>query len=252
VTGVQTCALPISGRSPVGNLGWYGHAFGVNWLWALGLTAFHAVYSIALPILLTQLWFPAVKNARWMDAGASTLVAGVYVFVVALFATVVGYGPSPSLLAFFLGILAVLVYLAYRAPADLLAVRPGRSRVGPWGLALDGALFFAGWTLVLVFAGLGGRIPAWGAGLGIVAISLGALLLVLRCVGVDDLDRSKFYFAAGMMGILFAWDFVVEFSIPGILLVSAAFAYLLYRLYRTLVARERTAVPAGARGASLP
>ena len=237
-----------AGLPPVGNLGWFGHAFGVNWLWALGLTAFHATYSIALPILLTQLWFPATKNARWMDAGATTLVAGVYGFVVALFALLVGFGPTPALLALFLAILAVLVYLAYRVPADLLSVRPGPRRIGPWGLALDGALFFSGWTLVLVLAGLKGRVPAWAAGVVFIAISLGALFLILRRVGSDDLDRSKFYFATGMMGILFAWDVVVEFSVPGILLVAALFAYLLYRLHRTLLARERSSVPPGVVG----
>ncbi|MGI0156282.1 MAG: hypothetical protein ACREDE_09175, partial [Thermoplasmata archaeon] len=149
-----------AGLAPVQNLGWYGHAFGVNWLWALGLTAFHAVYSIALPILLTQLWFPEVKKARWMDRGAVTLVAAVYLFVVAVFSVVVGHGPSPALVALFLAILLVLVLVAVRLPARVLSVRPGPSRIGGWGLAIDGTVFFIAWTLVLVLAGTGGRVPA--------------------------------------------------------------------------------------------
>ena len=241
-----------AGLSPVTNLGSYGHALGVNWLWALGLSAFHAVYSIALPILLTQLWFPAVKNRRWLDSGSVAVVAGVYVFVVALFAVVVGHGPTPALLVLFLAILAVLVLLAYRSPADLLSVRSGPSRVGPLGLAVDGALLFAAWTLVLVLAASGGRIPAWGAGAVFVAIALGALLVVVRRVGTADLERSKFYFAVGMLGILFAWDFLIEFSIPGILLVTGVFAYLLYRLHRTLRAREGSPLPPGALATPAP
>jgi hypothetical protein len=234
-----------AGLSPVNNLGWYGHAFGVNWLWALGLTAFHAVYSIALPILLTQLWFPHVKNARWLDRGAVAIVAAVYVFVVAIFSVVVGHGPSEPLLALFLGIEAVLVYLAYRAPRDLLSVRPGASRIGPWALALDGAVYFSAWTLVLILAGDGGRVSAWVTAVVLSAISLGSILVVVTRVGTVGLDRSKFYFAAGMLGILFAWDVIVEFSVPGILLVSALFVYLLYRLHRTLLARESTSPPPG-------
>jgi hypothetical protein len=120
-----------AGLAPVNNFGAYGHAFGVNWLWALGLAAFHATYSIALPILLTQLWFPEVKNARWLDSGGIFVVAGVYVFIVALFSVVVGYGPTPALLALFLAILGVLAYAAYRLPSDFLSVRPGASRIGP-------------------------------------------------------------------------------------------------------------------------
>lgn len=234
-----------AGLPPVGALGGYGHALGVNWLWALGLTAFHAVYSIALPILLTELWFPAVKRARWLDAGATVVVAAVYLFVVTLFALIVGHGPSPELLLLFLGIVAVLVYLAYRVPPDLLAVRPGPSRIGPWGLAGDGAVLFSAWTLVLVLAGTGGRVPAWGAGLSFALLSLASLFVVVRRVGSGGLDRSKFYFATGMLGVLFAWDVLVEFTVPGILLISALFAFLLYRLHRTLLLRERTLLPGG-------
>ena len=233
------------GQTPVDNLGWYGHALGVNWLWALGLSAFHALYSIALPILLTQLWYPEVKNERWLDAGALGVVAAVYVFVVALFSVVVGHGPSEGLLVFFLAILAALVILAYLVPADLLSARPGPSRIGSWGLAIDGAVFFSAWTFVLILATSGGRVSAWVAGLVLAAVSLGSLVVVLRRVGTENLDRSKFYFATGMLGILFAWDVIVEFTIPGILLVTAVFVYLLYRLHRTLLARERSRVPPG-------
>jgi hypothetical protein len=235
-----------AGLPPVGALGSYGHAFGVNWLWALGLTGFHAVYSIALPILLVQLWFPEAKDVRWLDRGLVALVASIYLFVVALFAVVVGHGPSPPILALFLAIEAGLLALAYLAPPDLLRVRPGPSRIGPWGIALTGTLFFDGWTLVLVFSTSAGRIPAALAALALVAISAGAVGIVLRRVGTQHLDRSEFYFATGMMGALFVWDILVEFTVPGILVVSAVFAYLLYRLHRTLRARESRAVPAGA------
>jgi hypothetical protein len=82
----------------------------------------------------------------------------------------------------------------------------------------------------------------------LVAISLAALFVVLTRVGNDNLDRSKFYFATGMLGILFAWDVIVEFTVPGILLVTAVFVCLLYRLHRTLLARERAGVPSGVTG----
>ncbi len=235
-----------AGRAPVDALGWYGHAFGVNWLWALGLTAFHAVYSIALPILITGLFFPGVRNERWFDRGAIALLAGVYLFVVGLFAVVVGHGPGPGLLALFLAVEAGLIFLAWRVPADLLRVAAGPSRLGPWGLAITGTLFFDGWFGVLVLAGGGGRVPAVVAAAMLVGVSLGAILLVLRRVGTDGLERSEFSFAAGMLGILFLWDVLLEPAVPGILAVSAAFAYLLYRLHLRLRARRSLAPPAGA------
>lgn len=233
--------------SPVGALGSYGHLWGVNWLWALGLILFHATYSIALPILLTQLWFPEAKNVRWLDRGAMVLLGSIFVLEVAGFGALVANKPSPSALAFFLVLASVLVYLAARAPRDLLSVRPGPRRIGRLGLVLAGTLEFAAWAATVTFAATG-RFPAVGAAVVIVVADVAALLIVLRRVGTEGLDRSKFYFATGMLSVLFVWDILIEFFIPGILGVAAVFAYLLYRLGRTMDRRESRAVPAGVLG----
>jgi hypothetical protein len=49
-----------------------------------------------------------------------------------------------------------------------------------------------------------------------------------------------------MLGILFAWDVIVEFSVPGILLVTLAFGYLLFWLRKQLIVRDQVTVPPGA------
>ncbi len=233
-----------AGLAPVDALGAYGHAFGVNWLWALGLTGFHAVYSIALPILLVQLFYPQVRDARWLDRGAVAVVAAIYVFEVALFSVVVGHGPTPALLGLFLAVEAGLLALAYWAPKDLLSVRDGASRIGSWGLAFTGTVFLAAWVFVEAVANAPGRFPALAAGAVLVAVSVGAIAVVVRRVGTRGLDRSKFSFAAGMLGALFVWDVLVEFAVPGVLGVAAIFAALLYVLHRRLRRREPAGRPA--------
>ena len=50
----------------LGPLGSYGRWAGVNWVWSLKLTIFHAVFSIAIPILLVELIFPAQRGERWI------------------------------------------------------------------------------------------------------------------------------------------------------------------------------------------
>ncbi len=239
---VHTFFAPPGGT--VGALGAYGHLFGVNWLWALGLTGFHATYSIALPILLTQLWFPKAKDVRWLDRGLIGLLTGVYLFEVALFSLVVGHGPDPLQLAFFLSVEVVLVGLAVVVPRDLLRLRPGSRALGRTGLVLAGTLEFDAWIGVLFLANFPKEVPATLAAALVVGVNLGALALVVRGVSPNGLDRSKFRFAVGMLAVLFVWDVPVEFAIPGILGVSAVFAYLLYRLGRTLRRREVTATSA--------
>ena len=232
--------------SPVNALGWYGHAFGVNWLWALGITAFHATYSIALPILLTGLWFPEQRSTRWLDRGSVGLVAAIYLAVVAVFARLVGHGPSPGVLAFFLGVVAVLVALAWWAPADLLSVRPGPSRAGRTGLFFAGTLGFDAWVVLLILSGIG-RWPAIVAAGLLVGIELAAVAFVVLRVGSERLERSEFYFATGMLVALFVFDIPVEFSVPGVLGVAALFGYLQYRLGRAIERRaSRDASPLAA------
>ncbi|HYB63022.1 MAG TPA: hypothetical protein VEE86_01185 [Thermoplasmata archaeon] len=229
---------------PVGSLTVYGSAYGVDWLWALGLTVFHATYSIALPILLTYLWFPEASKRRWLDGGGVAIVAAVYLAVVAVFAFLVGHGPSPALLGLFLAIEAGLLGAGFAAPERLLRVRSGARRVGRWGIAGAGCLEWAAWLIVLVLSH-GERVPAWGAAAVIAGANGAALAVVLWGVGSDDLDRSKFAFAVGMLAPLFLWDAALEFTIPGLVGVALVFAYLLVRLGGVVDRRALSAQASG-------
>ena len=233
--------------APVGALAQYGHLFGVNWLWALALTVFHATYSIALPILLTNLWFPAAKGVRWFDRGALGLMATVYLLEVVGFGFLVGHGPSPPVLGFFVGVVALLIAIAWRAPQYVLAARPGPRSIGRNSLVLLGTGGFAAYVVVLFFSSTW-VVPAVGAAVFLVLADGGILLVIQRSVGAVDLERSEFYFAVGMLSALFAWDVVIEFiGVPGILGVTAIFIYLLIRLDRTLTARSQIpSIPLGA------
>jgi hypothetical protein len=236
--------------TPVDALGSYGHLFGVNWLWALVLTLFHATYSIALPILLVRLWFPAVKEERWLSPRLVTLLAVLFFGEVVGFGTfVVGHGPSPAALAFFVALVAGLAALAVWAPKDLLWPRSGTRRLGPKTIAFLGAVEFIVYFFVLIAASTR-WIPAGAAALIVVLANGGVLAILLRYVGTQDLERSEFLFAVGMLSVLFVWDVLIEFIlVPGILAVTALFVYLLYRLDRSLkVHSAPVVIPSGASG----
>lgn len=68
----------------LGNLAVYGRLFGVNWVWAEGLTLFHAVFSITIPILLTELLFPARRRDPWLGKRGLRVVGSIFTLVVAL------------------------------------------------------------------------------------------------------------------------------------------------------------------------
>ena len=50
-----------------GLLGSYGRWVGVNWVWAAELTIYHAVFSIAIPVLLVSLIFAMQRQQPWVS-----------------------------------------------------------------------------------------------------------------------------------------------------------------------------------------
>jgi len=233
---------------PVGALTTYGSAYGVNWLWALGLTVFHATYSIALPILLVYLAYPEARGRRWTDRGALTLVLAVYLATVAVFAALVGYGPNVWQLVLFVALAGTLVALGTVTPADLLRRRGSRPGWGGWGLGFAGALSWCGWLFVLAVSGRA-LVPAAAAAAVVVLTDAAAVAVVILRVRTDAVEPSAFAFAVGMLVPLFLFDIALEPSVPGILAVSALAAYLLYRLGRRIERRSSaTPIPAARPG----
>lgn len=51
----------------LGGLGEYGRYLGTNWVWAVWLTIYHSMISIALPILLIWFLYPNLRGVRLTD-----------------------------------------------------------------------------------------------------------------------------------------------------------------------------------------
>jgi hypothetical protein len=56
----------------------YGVALGVFWTYAVWNIGYHAVFSIAIPILLTELAFPAWRDKPWLGRTGMSVVGAVY------------------------------------------------------------------------------------------------------------------------------------------------------------------------------
>ncbi|MCD6457326.1 MAG: hypothetical protein J7K82_00620 [Thermoproteales archaeon] len=69
----------------LGILAWYGRWLGVNWIWAVMLTIYHAVFSIAIPIILAELAFPNTRNEQWLGSKGIKIVFIVFIGVSTLF-----------------------------------------------------------------------------------------------------------------------------------------------------------------------
>jgi lipopolysaccharide/colanic/teichoic acid biosynthesis glycosyltransferase len=62
----------------LGPLAAYGRWVGVNWIWSLDAILYHAVFSVAIPILLIYQFFPASRDVRWLGRKAFWTVAVLF------------------------------------------------------------------------------------------------------------------------------------------------------------------------------
>jgi len=113
--GVVVRSFFDTGWQDLGQLAFYGRWIGVNWIWAIALTIFHAVVSISIPIAITELIFPKYKDTLWLSKKGLILFLVMFLLYSLLGPffgmkiTVVG------MLASFLSI-AGLIFLAYKWP----------------------------------------------------------------------------------------------------------------------------------------
>jgi hypothetical protein len=234
----------------VGVLAFYGRLAGVNWVWAVWLSTFHAMFSIAIPIFLIEWHWPKLRGHSLLSdrlLGLDLVLLGLS--AVTINALVHAFSPYQEDPLVYVGALAAIGLLAYAANhwADRVwCWIPPRGRAfSRRTYAVAGFLFLL--LSFLIYAGgpsLGG-LPALSIvdGLGLAGI---AVLMMRRTAEHPDGELLQFAFVAGAIGMFCAFDwFLVIAGHVTMVVPSFLFAYLVVRLYR-----ERSAVGAPT-GASL-
>jgi hypothetical protein len=185
----------------LGQMAVYGRWLEVNWVWSVMLTIYHAVYSIAIPILLVELAYPDRRDDRWlgdkMFKRVALLLGTVVVVGLLLFSALQNYWPPA--LQYLLSVLAMLGvgYTAYRLPStwrgDGIRPLPGPRRLWFLGTVATFAFFLGFWLMPEL-------LPVWPAG-----ILFGPLLVLLaiKLLGSYDWkgphDREVLALVAGLL-----------------------------------------------------
>jgi hypothetical protein len=229
--------------NPVGVLGSYGRLFGVNWMWASGLTVFHAVYSIALPLLILGLVYPQTRGRPLVGRRGLSLAAVAYVADVVLLTAVVGSHPNGAQTVLFLGVVGLLVYLAFRVPAGFLGPRPGRSRSTPLRLGVLGGMWFLLWIVTGSIVPFTAIPPVADAAI-LAAGEIAILLAVMRGVGSEDAEWTALGFATGLIAVLVPWEILLVVASDPVALVLGGVAVAALWMLRKPV-RDRTFGRAG-------
>ena len=106
----------------LGPMAVYGRWLDINWVWAEMLTIYHAVFSITIPILLTELAFPKRRNENWIGKKLlitlTAVLTALTIFGTWLFSTLMKYWtPLPQYL-FAIILIIAFIQLARRLPTD--------------------------------------------------------------------------------------------------------------------------------------
>jgi hypothetical protein len=235
------------GWKDLGTLAWYGRSLDVNWIWAIWLTIFHAVVSIAIPIFLAECIWPRIRGLPLTSRrGYITAIILLAAAAVTINVLLTPYRPSVWHL---LAALAAVVFLAWAArhhaarlwawiPARKLPRSPRVYALAGFGflmgsfLLYGGGPFFGSFPIVTILEGM--------------AVLVAVMLLVRRTSAEPERwARQRFAFVAGCLGFLIALDVFLELAgVRGISVVAALLVYLLVRLYRRIpVDTPRSTVP---------
>lgn len=113
----------------IGLLGSYGRWAGVNWVWASELTLFHAVFSITVPILLTERLFPDRRSDSWVGRRMAVLLGFLLIGDILLgFLALTPYRPPFFPYVLTLAAVPALGWAAHHLPVHALPRPPEGSK----------------------------------------------------------------------------------------------------------------------------
>lgn len=235
------------------SLALYGRAWDTSWVWAVGLTGFHAVFSVTIPILLAEAIFPRVAKIPWLNRFWLRLIVGWFAFTVLLGAVAYGFilsreqgyphPPLTYLLA--IALVVVLFFIGARLRSRAQPRLVERPTPGLWSLRLFGG----GMTLAFFFAfyGLSALQPLAQISIaGMVAVVIYTFWRVVRWSRSPGWGaEQRLALASGAFGFWLVLSPL--FYTTGLPLVALVFLLLLLWLAWRTARRERALAPSPVR-----
>lgn len=225
--GILARTLLLRAGLPVPIFDGYLVAWGVTWSWGITILVWHAIFSVATPIIVVHTLWPEAARVRWLTKGWSIAALAV-TFVTSLLYFRSEGAPAPPpiyFLAFVFGIGVLLAMAARWKERVHEHARPS------WTPLLAGALFFAFFAGLFVIAGR--RLPS--------AVFLGYALAVLVAFASQRrrLARARGGFLLFCIGncatySLFVFVAKTRASAEGIVVMAAVACGCLFMVRRAL------------------
>jgi len=224
---------------PVSLLSIYGRSMGVNWIWAIGITFFHSIYSIALPIFILSLAYLGYRNERLTGRRGIWLAFCIYVVDILLINIMIEVSHIASVPSFpeyfiFTLLAGVFVVVAFLIPRN--AFHPaanshnGRARPFILGFLLFPIYFI--FSYITVKANGVGMIPPVADAALLILSYVVLFILSVRSVSCGGkVTVGKYYYVTGAMVPLMVLAEIQEFfnGLHGITISVIVAIVLLWR-----------------------
>ena len=229
----------------LGQLATYGRLWDVNWVWSVQITLLHAVFSIAIPVLLVSLLFPNRTRERWAGPRALLLLIVLFVlFVVLGFLFLSSYHP-PFLPYLATLVIAVVLILLARFLPHRITVTKNTDVMPPLRFGLIGflgtlTLYLITWIVPTTL------VPFWVAILLMLVLVLAIAYAILHMSGngASWTGRHQIALISGALVFYILMAPVTEFTQrqldpSGLTFVALVALGLLYLLNRRIRKREQ-------------
>lgn len=219
-------------------LGDKGRVLDINWIWAVGLTVYHAVMSVTVPVIIAERLFPSRAAEPWLGRKGLSVafivliassIFGLFIFGFTLFKPI-GYEHPPGTYVNAVLIFLALVWLGLRGRSESSPTNPA-APPRLWALRLFAFVLTLAWFVseyVLSGASSVAAVPILAL-LAIVVIASWMIGRWSRRTGWGADHRLAL--ASGVLGFFIALSPVVEFGPhPPEKNVSGMFAFALATL----------------------
>ena len=241
--GLMVASFQSPSWMDLGILGIFGRVWGINWVWAVELTAYHSLVSITVPLLLVELLYPERKAESWLSGKWRKIVPALFILDVIggyfIFAQVSNFWPPIPQYLFFIIVTILLVLAAYRLPADW-ARRGRKTMTRPRTILLISTI--AAFSCGVVFWILPNNLSGLVSSILVITLGLSVILLTIRKLTSYDWSEAnpvhRVALAAGSLSPLILGAMFQEFdgsrtdNTSGMFLVGLAFILFLLVLWR--------------------
>ena len=252
---LSTMFSPTSAPAISSGLSGYGYYAGVHWVWAAQIDIVHALFSIAIPILLLDLTLPETRGRSLLSGRQIPLTFVIWAGDLALLNFLVwkwtGFWAGAPLIVGSFAVIALFILAARFVPSRLVTPRSTDPRSGPIAFAVAGFLFYLG-LLFFPLLSKARALPPLVAIAGYLIVGGIALVWVLRNIGTRSHERRLVALVGGLFVFILLDGIVTQLLLPIVLLVDAAFLLFLRWLWRKYPERAAPHVPEGAAGLATP